>query len=217
MTFFGCEKLKEIKIPEGVTQIGGRAFSGCNNLTEINIPNGVTSIKADAFKGIDFKYIYITLTDEVRFSRDIPEDKYKNLVKIDEIAEVFDRLDYSILIPSVLDDVINLSRVLNKNKLKIPYIYVFKLIENGQLKAFYENSDFRTFKSHIPQIDEILSEFPDEEKLDFFKFANCLGCFSTEKMRDKKGEETETFLGQKASSLLAGLLKTDGMRLRKIS
>lgn len=60
----------------------------------------------------------------------------------------------------------------------------------------------------------MLLDFPEEERLDFFKFASSLGCFSTEKMLDKKGKETQVPLAQKASSLLAQLLKTDEMKLR---
>ena len=60
----------------------------------------------------------------------------------------------------------------------------------------------------------MLLKFPEEERLDFYKFASALGCFSTEKMLDKKGKETQVLLAQKATSLLAQLLKTDEMKLR---
>lgn len=60
----------------------------------------------------------------------------------------------------------------------------------------------------------MLLDFPEEERLDFFKFANSLGCFSTEKLLDKKGKETQVLLAQKASSMLAIILKTEEMRLR---
>jgi len=60
----------------------------------------------------------------------------------------------------------------------------------------------------------MLLNFPEEERLDFLKFATSLGCFSTEKMLDKKGKETQVLLAQKASSLLAQLLKTEEMTLR---
>ena len=42
----GC---KNTIIPEGVTSIGGSAFSGCSGLTSISIPEGVTSIGGGAF------------------------------------------------------------------------------------------------------------------------------------------------------------------------
>ncbi len=42
-------KMANIAIPDGVTAIGGFAFSGCNNLTRVTVPNGVTSIGNSAF------------------------------------------------------------------------------------------------------------------------------------------------------------------------
>ena len=41
----------EVVIPEGVTSIGGYAFSGCSSLTSVTIPDSVTRIGIYAFKG----------------------------------------------------------------------------------------------------------------------------------------------------------------------
>ncbi len=41
--------LKEIVIPEHVTEMGEGAFSGCHNLRQVNIPSGVTAIKNRLF------------------------------------------------------------------------------------------------------------------------------------------------------------------------
>ncbi|MDY6373832.1 MAG: leucine-rich repeat domain-containing protein, partial [Bacteroidales bacterium] len=49
--FSGCTGLTSIEIPDGVTSIGGSAFSGCTGLTSIEIPDGVTSIGGSAFSG----------------------------------------------------------------------------------------------------------------------------------------------------------------------
>ena len=43
----GCD----VKIPSGVTSIGGSAFYGCTGLTNIEIPNSVMSIGYEAFYG----------------------------------------------------------------------------------------------------------------------------------------------------------------------
>lgn len=89
-----------------------------------------------------------------------------------------------------------------------------ELVRNNCLNSLLEDTNFRFFKSELPKINDMLLDFPEEERLDFFKFASSLGCFSAEKMLDKKGKETQVLLAQKASSLLAQLLKTDEMRLR---
>ena len=39
MAFFGCENLKEIYLPEGVREIGCRAFAFCPNLQSIRLPS----------------------------------------------------------------------------------------------------------------------------------------------------------------------------------
>ena len=42
--FDGCEKLKSVVIPEGLTKIGAGAFSDCEKLESVVIPKGVTKI-----------------------------------------------------------------------------------------------------------------------------------------------------------------------------
>lgn len=42
-----------VRLTDGVTAIGARAFAGCAALTQIEIPASVTEIGADAFKGCD--------------------------------------------------------------------------------------------------------------------------------------------------------------------
>ena len=50
-TFSGCSGLTSITIPNSVTSIGEWGFSGCTGLTSITIPNSVTSIDESAFSG----------------------------------------------------------------------------------------------------------------------------------------------------------------------
>lgn len=47
--YLNGEKVTDLVIPDGVTNIGLRAFSGCNGLISITIPNSVTYINDDAF------------------------------------------------------------------------------------------------------------------------------------------------------------------------
>ena len=49
--FSGCDSLKSITIPTGVTSIEYFTFNGCSSLTSINIPNNVTSVGEYAFNG----------------------------------------------------------------------------------------------------------------------------------------------------------------------
>ena len=47
--FTGCANLRSITIPNSVTKISGYAFESCTGLTNITIPNGVTSIDYGTF------------------------------------------------------------------------------------------------------------------------------------------------------------------------
>ena len=49
--FCDCTGLMSVTIPDGVTQIGYRAFEGCSGLTSVTIPDGVTQIGGGAFRG----------------------------------------------------------------------------------------------------------------------------------------------------------------------
>lgn len=101
----------------------------------------------------------------------------------------------------------------NKSSKYIPEAYLSQLFESNEIENFISNSDFRAFNSNIQNLKEMLKEVSEEEKLDFFKFATCLGCFSTEKFLDKNSKETEFTIGQKASALLAKLIKTPQLKL----
>ena len=49
VAFTGCTSLTSVTIPNSVTSIGGAAFTGCTSLTSVTIPNSVTSIGEGAF------------------------------------------------------------------------------------------------------------------------------------------------------------------------
>ena len=48
--FFGCKKLKTVKLPTGVTEIGSEAFFDCTQLETVELPDSVTTISWGAFR-----------------------------------------------------------------------------------------------------------------------------------------------------------------------
>ena len=50
-TFYKCDGLTSVTIPNSVTSIGNYAFENCSGLTSVTIGNGVTSIGYSAFSG----------------------------------------------------------------------------------------------------------------------------------------------------------------------
>lgn len=52
-TFFGCENLVSVSLPEMLIEIGTAAFARCQKLKEINIPDSVKRIGGGAFYGCD--------------------------------------------------------------------------------------------------------------------------------------------------------------------
>ena len=48
--FSGCTSLAEIVIPDSVTSIGGFAFSGCTSLSKVDLPKTLTTIEAGTFR-----------------------------------------------------------------------------------------------------------------------------------------------------------------------
>ena len=47
--FYGCDKLTDVSLPDGLNNIGNSAFGWCSSLTSITIPDSVTSIGDNAF------------------------------------------------------------------------------------------------------------------------------------------------------------------------
>lgn len=62
--FYMCKNLKTVSIPESVTNIGLHAFENCVILNEIEIPDYVTRIDAKAFDGAGLKLVEIPASVE---------------------------------------------------------------------------------------------------------------------------------------------------------
>lgn len=58
-TFYSCNKLKSIDLPDQLTTIPQYAFNGCSSLGEIYIPAGITTVVKQAFTSCNsLKYVY---------------------------------------------------------------------------------------------------------------------------------------------------------------
>lgn len=214
----------EYTIPESETKIAENAFNGCVTLKKVKIHSGVKIIGKGAFDGIDFKYLYkLKSTGEFVFDTSLPHNKedIEEIVEIGKLTKSFIMFPYQNILRSSgiqkekIDRFIKFADALSKNNFSIPAVYASALITNGLDEDFYNNSDFRFFNSEFKNINDVLLDYPEEERLDFFKVANALGCFSKEKVLDKNGRTTETLLGQKATSILSKLLKCEDMKLGK--
>lgn len=209
------EPIIEYEIPQNETEISSYAFDGCISLTKIVIHDKVNKIGKECFKGLNFKYIYKLKTGEIVLSRELPKREAYEIIEIENILSNLD----GITIEDIFEEgnlnykIIEFSNNLDKYKFYIPYVYAKYIIDNNMEEEFFENSDFRIFKKEFSNLKGILNNYKIEEKIDFFKFAKTLGCFSTEKIKNKEGMETETTLAQKATSLLVRLLKTKEMQL----
>ena len=64
-TFFQCDNLAYLDIPESVTEIGKCAFFECTRLTSVTIPEGVTEIKDETFYGCE-NMTSVILSDSIK-------------------------------------------------------------------------------------------------------------------------------------------------------
>lgn len=65
-TFYQCDNLTSVTLPNTVTEIGNSAFSGCKVLKDIDIPGPVTTIGNNAFYQCE-KLMNIKLPDTVKY------------------------------------------------------------------------------------------------------------------------------------------------------
>ena len=79
--FEGCTNLKEIEIPDSVTEIEWCAFSRCRNMETAIIGDGVTQISADAFANCD-------KLSNVRLSKNLVEMGNKAFARCESLKEI---------------------------------------------------------------------------------------------------------------------------------
>lgn len=213
------EPMVEYSIPKGETKISDNAFNGCITLEKLTIHPEVESVGQRAFNGLNFKCAYKLKTGEMIFSKEILLncENVEKVIDFESLKKQFLRFDYGVVFDEEkLNKIIKLSKELEKHKFIIPYVYADFLVDNCKDKEFIEKSDFRFFNGEFRDINEKLLNFSEKESLNFYKLVEALGCFNTDKVLDKNGNETNKVMAQQATSALATLLKTEEMQLRSI-
>ena len=72
--FYGCTKLTDLILPEGLLTIGGEAFENCTSLVSVVLPDSVTTIWSKAFRGctklssINFPLDWVTMRTSSGYS-----------------------------------------------------------------------------------------------------------------------------------------------------
>ena len=80
--FFGCYSLKEITVPDSVTNIGERVFSNCSNLKKVTLGKGISTIPKETFSGCSY-------LEEIIFSdnlENIGEYAFENCTALESIS-----------------------------------------------------------------------------------------------------------------------------------
>ena len=221
-TFCRCSNLTEIILPQSLKTIGRRAFNGCKQLAKIEIPNSVTKIGDSAFR-------HCLKLKKINMPANLEKIGYcAFLLNEDQYEE--NEINKEITIPEGVKDLgteffqYNCIDYDKKNKLirlynsilphkYIPSEYLGYLCRNGKLVEFLNQANFNNYESHLLEYITDLPYESAENQFNFFKFAVNLGCFSNKKIIDKNGRETGVTYSQKASALLALLLKNKDLQL----
>ena len=224
--FCRCSILSKVTLPQNLKTIGRRAFNSCKQLAKIDIPNSVTTIGDSAFRRC-FKLKKINIPSNIE-----KIGNYAFLFNEEELNE--DEINKELTIPETIKflgtDFFNYNNIEydKKNKLiklynsilphnYIPSEYLGYLCKEGKLVEFLKHANFNNYESHLFEYISDLNFESDEDQFNFFKFAVNLGCFSNKKIIDKNGKETGITYSQKASAVLALLLKSREIEISDFS
>lgn len=205
------EPIKEYVIPETQTTIEDREFAGCAGLDRVVLHKFVSSIGKNAFDCCNFQYVYYNKETECFvFDKHLPQDT-KNCIYVTELNKLNKYLGIKVnklpLNPDLLNKLNLLANVLEKNNMHITETTAKDFVEASNFEEFIQNSDFRFFKNELKE--PLSGKYADELQSPLYKFARAFGCFSLESIKDKSGKDTQVLLAQKASSLLATIVKND--------
>lgn len=214
--FCGCRNLAKITIPSSVTSLGEEAFSDCKSLEKVNIMEGLQSIEWNTFYNCE-KLKEVKLPNSVNSVGDNVFLACNNLQRVD-LPQNLIHIEFNAFntnkflggnscFASYKNGSIYFGQPKSKKDLMFPVNFLAAFSSKKEFDKFIEESDFRAFNSNFPNIEEMFHRREDIDTVSFFKFAKALGCFSKKPIIDKNDEETDIMLSQKASSVLAKLVK----------
>jgi hypothetical protein len=84
--FYDCSDLGDIEFPEGLEEIGNRAFACCRGQAVLRIPSTVTTIRNDAFAGWNVTELYTPACINLYVSYYIPYDS--SALPVDSLKKI---------------------------------------------------------------------------------------------------------------------------------
>lgn len=236
-TFAYCDKLKEIILPESLEHIGLNAFHSCSSLTKITLPKSLQNIDIECFFNCtnlhevnfsnpnllndfvinlkNFSFLWFdNIKQQYTLSSFPPKDlnSVSNFIKLEDFKSTFAGFENSSIDVAEIIFYAKYVELLNNKKIMIPFLNAKNFKNYDEFKQFINNSNFKFFKNEIgfKIFDQCLNS---SEMACFFDFAYCLGCFSKEKLTDKNGNITDTYVAQKACSFLKYILDNEYITL----
>lgn len=160
----------------------------------------------DRFISIEIVTIIKNIKDEEK--RIFALEKMKDKMEASNIKEIVESLNEKVKFEIQIAD--NIAYNNKTKRVKLPIGTFFTEAE----KELFEGLNFSYFNEEI-NVNSIanLRNYSSEEWKNFIKFAKALGCFSDDKMLDKNGKETQVIVGQKATTTLRDMIKSETFKL----
>ena len=214
-------------------------YKGVNNLNSTILNEGIERVVVEErfkplvdikdFENTNIKYMRKeTLKDgsDVYIFESEADVSSDEVIEIKKYQDMFltDSLSLYYFLSTDIRNLKKLLNILDKNKVPMPEYFAKKLSPNFEGFVYYNNVRF--FKNEVLSLPQLQFVYEnnynisyDEEYLlsNLYLLAYGLGCFSNEKIVNKKGEVTNITVGQKASSLLANLIKSEAISLEYLS
>lgn len=216
-SFLFCKNLKRAELPNTVKLIDKHAFAFCHNLKYISFPADA-KVSTGAFLGTQFKFAYQDVSDpeNIRWClcNELPKS-HLNIVNFMDLRPCYKAFYNFNIDPiefinySYCEEMYDASIKLSEMGIKLPYNIVRELVVYDDFDEFLQNNHFIFFNKELKDLlKNDLPKWSEEKQEEFYKFIIALGCFSNKKMIDNNGKESNTYLYQKASSLVSIMYKS---------